>query len=38
LAGGVVAAANIIEQLTDITPETLQRSLSKIGIGVDGNA
>jgi uncharacterized protein (TIGR00369 family) len=31
LAGGTVAAANIIEQLTDMTPETLQQSLSKIG-------
>ena len=30
LAGGAVAAANIIEQLTDMTPETLQRSLSKL--------
>jgi|TARA_R110001583_G_scaffold59932_6_gene178432 uncharacterized protein (TIGR00369 family) len=30
LAGGTVAAANIIEQLTDMTPETLQQSLSKI--------
>lgn len=31
LAGGTVAAANIIEQLTDMTPETLKQSLSKIG-------
>lgn len=31
LAGGTVAAANIIDQLTDMTPETLQQSLSKIG-------
>lgn len=31
LAGGTVAAANIIEQLTDMTPESLQQSLSKIG-------
>ena len=31
LAGGVVAAANIIEQLSGMTPETLQQSLSKIG-------
>lgn len=31
LAGGTVAAANIIEQLTDMTPESLQQSLSKLG-------
>lgn len=31
LAGGTVAAANIIEQLTDMTPDTLKQSLSKIG-------
>jgi len=31
LAGGTVAAANIIEQLTDVTSDTLQQSLSKIG-------
>ncbi len=31
LAGGTVAAANIIEQLSDVTPETVSRSLSKIG-------
>jgi len=31
LAGGTVAAANIIEQLTDMTPETLKQSLSKLG-------
>ncbi len=31
LAGGTVAAANIIDQLTDMTPDTLQKSLSKIG-------
>lgn len=31
LAGGTVAAANIIEQLTNMTPETLKQSLSKIG-------
>lgn len=31
LAGGTVAAANIVEQLTDVTPEKLQLSLSKIG-------
>lgn len=31
LAGGTVAAANIIEQLTNATPDTLQQSLSKIG-------
>ncbi len=31
LAGGTVAAANIIDQLTDMTPDTLQQSLSKIG-------
>ncbi|MBL4823445.1 MAG: thioesterase family protein [Colwellia sp.] len=30
LAGGTVAAANIIEQLTDMTPETLKQSLSKL--------
>ncbi|MEY8199926.1 MAG: thioesterase family protein [Colwellia sp.] len=30
LAGGTVAAANVIEQLTDMTPETLQLSLSKL--------
>jgi len=31
LAGGTVAAANIIEQLVDATPDTIQQSLSKIG-------
>jgi len=31
LAGGTVAAANIIEQLSEVTPETIQQSLSKIG-------
>jgi len=31
LAGGTVAAANIIEQLSDVTPETIQQGLSKIG-------
>lgn len=31
LAGGTVAAANIIEQLSDVTPETVMQSLSKIG-------
>ncbi len=31
LAGGTVAAANIIEQLTNMTPETLKQSLSKLG-------
>lgn len=31
LAGGTVAAANIINQLTDMTPETLKHSLSKLG-------
>lgn len=30
LAGGAVAAANILEQLPQITPETIQQSLSKI--------
>jgi len=31
LAGGTVAAANIIEQLSNITPEVIKQSLSKIG-------
>lgn len=31
LAGGAVVAANIIEHLTDVTPETLRQSLSKLG-------
>jgi len=31
LAGGTVAAANIIEQLDEITPEIIQQSLRKIG-------
>lgn len=31
LAGGTVAAANVIEQLSNVTPDTLQQSLSKIG-------
>jgi len=31
LAGGTVAAANIIEQLPDISPATIQQGLSKIG-------
>lgn len=31
LAGGVVAAANIIEQLGDIAPDQIQQSLSKLG-------
>lgn len=31
LAGGAVAAASIIEQLPEITPATIQHSLSKIG-------
>jgi len=31
LAGGVVAAANIIEQLGETTPEEIQQSLRKLG-------
>ena len=31
LAGGTVAAANIIEQLEDVSPASIQQSLSKIG-------
>ncbi len=31
LAGGTVAAANIINQLDDITPESIQQSLSRLG-------
>ncbi|MEY8216460.1 MAG: thioesterase family protein [Colwellia sp.] len=31
LAGGTVAAANIIEQLSEVTPATIQQSLSKLG-------
>lgn len=31
LAGGTVAAANIIEQLSDVSPATIQQSLGKIG-------
>ncbi|MCW8832077.1 MAG: thioesterase family protein [Colwellia sp.] len=31
LAGGTVAAANIIEQLADVTPETVKQGLSKVG-------
>lgn len=31
LAGGAVAAANIIAQLSDVSPATIQQSLSKIG-------
>ncbi|MCJ8319433.1 MAG: thioesterase family protein [Colwellia sp.] len=31
LAGGVVAAANIIEQLEDISPENIQKNLSRLG-------
>lgn len=31
LAGGVVAAANIIEQLDNLTPEAIQQSLSRLG-------
>ncbi len=31
LAGGTVAAANIVEQIADVTPETVAQSLSKIG-------
>ena len=31
LAGGTVAAANIIEQLPDVSPATIRQSLSKIG-------
>jgi len=31
LAGGVVAAANIIEQLDDLSPEKIQQSLSRLG-------
>ncbi|GLX78417.1 hypothetical protein tinsulaeT_17570 [Thalassotalea insulae] len=31
LAGGVVAAANIIDQLDDLSPQNIQQSLSKLG-------
>ncbi len=31
LAGGVVAAANIIDQLDDLSPENVQKSLRKLG-------
>jgi len=31
LAGGVVAAANILEQLSEVTPVIIQQRLSKIG-------
>jgi len=31
LAGGTVAAANIINQLDDVTPESIQKSLSRLG-------
>ncbi len=31
LAGGVVAAANIIEQLDEVSPDKIQQSLSKLG-------
>jgi len=31
LAGGVVAAANIIDQLDDLSPESIQQSLRKLG-------
>lgn len=31
LAGGVVAAANIIDQLDDLSPENIQQSLRKLG-------
>ncbi len=31
LAGGVVAAANIIDQLDDLSPESVQQSLRKLG-------
>jgi uncharacterized protein (TIGR00369 family) len=31
LAGGTVAAANIIEQLSDVSPEKIQQCLGKIG-------
>ncbi len=31
LAGGTVAVANIIAQLPDVSPDTVQQSLSKIG-------
>ena len=31
LAGGIVAAANIIEKLPHLTPEIIQQSISKIG-------
>ena len=31
LAGGVVAAANIIEQLDELSPEKIQQSLSRLG-------
>jgi len=31
LAGGTVAAANIIKQLSDITPQNIQKSISKLG-------
>lgn len=31
LAGGTVAAANIIDQLSELSPEAIKQSLSKIG-------
>jgi len=31
LAGGTVAAANIINQLDNVTPESIQQSLSRLG-------
>ncbi len=31
LAGGVVAAANIIDQLEDLSPQSIQQSLRKLG-------
>lgn len=31
LAGGVVAAANIIQQLDELTPQSIEQSLSKLG-------
>jgi len=31
LVGGVVAAANIIQQLDDISPDAIQQSLSRLG-------
>ena len=31
LAGGVVAAANIIQQLEDLSPKAIQQSLSRLG-------